>query len=87
MPASPSRPRCSAAAPRRSPAATSRAFFTTWLTGNRLPGDPGGGFWSIDSFEAEPENALIVAGTVKEADAQREAAEHLQRGIAAAGTT
>ena len=59
-----------------------KGFFTTWLTETGLPGDPGGGFWSIDSFEAEPEKALIVYGTVKEADAQREAAEHLQRGIA-----
>ena len=59
-----------------------KSFFTTWLTRTSLPGDPGGGFWSIDSFEAEPEKALIVAGTLKEADAQREAAEHLQRGIA-----
>ncbi len=59
-----------------------KSFFTTWLTENRLPADPGGGFWSIDSFEAEPEKALIVYGTVREADAQREAANHLQRGIA-----
>jgi hypothetical protein len=60
-------------------------FFRSWLTEARLPADPGGGFWSIDSFEAEPERALIVYGTVKEADAQREAAEHLQRAIAQRG--
>jgi hypothetical protein len=59
-----------------------RGFFTPWLTEPRLPADPGGGYWSIDSFEAEPERALIVFGTVKETDAQREAAEHLQKGIA-----
>jgi hypothetical protein len=59
-----------------------QSFFTHWLTEPRLPADPGGGFWSIDSFEAEPEKALIVFGTLKEADAQREAAEHLQKGIA-----
>jgi hypothetical protein len=59
-----------------------RAFFTPWLNEPRLPADPGGGFWSIDSFEAEPEKALIVFGTLKDADAQREAAEHLQKGIA-----
>jgi hypothetical protein len=59
-----------------------KGFFTTWVTETSLPVDPGGGYWSIDSFEAEPEKALIVAGTVKEADAQREAAEHLRRGIA-----
>jgi hypothetical protein len=59
-----------------------RSFFTPWLNEPRLPADPGGGFWSIDSFEAEPEKALIVFGTLKEVDAQREAAEHLQKGIA-----
>jgi hypothetical protein len=59
-----------------------RGFFTPWLSEPRLPADPGGGYWSIDSFEAEPEKALIVFGTLKEADAQREAADHLQRGIA-----
>jgi hypothetical protein len=59
------------------------SFFSTWLTGKGLPADPGGGIWSIDAFEAEPERALIVYGTVKESDAQREAAEHLQRAIAA----
>jgi hypothetical protein len=61
---------------------SSQAFFAPWLTEPRLPDDRGGGFWSIDSFEAEPEKALIVYGTLKEADAQREGAEHLQRGIA-----
>jgi len=59
-----------------------QGFFTPWLNEPRLPADPGGGYWSIDSFEAEPERALIVFGTLKEADTQREAAEHLQKGIA-----
>jgi hypothetical protein len=59
-----------------------RDFFIPWLTEPRLPGEAGGGFWSIDSFEAEPEMAVIVFGTLKESDAQREAAEHLQKGIA-----
>lgn len=58
------------------------AFFQSWLTAKGLPADPGGGSWSIDSFEAEPERALIVYGTLKDASAQREAAEQLQRGIA-----
>jgi hypothetical protein len=39
------------------------------------------GFWSIDSFEVEPEQSLIVYGTLMESEAQREAAGLLQRGI------
>ncbi len=58
------------------------SFFDAWLKDRGLPDDPGGGFWSIDSFEDEPERAVIVFGTLKEADAQREAAELLQRQIA-----
>jgi hypothetical protein len=39
--------------------------------------------WSIQSFEDEPEHALIVYGTQREARANREAAELLQRNVAA----
>jgi hypothetical protein len=54
---------------------------------SRLGGDvrarwESGHFWSIDSFERQPEETLIVFGTLKEADAQREAAALLQRKIA-----
>ncbi len=63
-------------------------FFDSWLKGQGLPDaaarpvTSSASVWSIDSFEVEPEAALIVYGTLKEADAQREAAEHLQRAIA-----
>jgi hypothetical protein len=39
-------------------------------------------FWSVDSFERQLEKALIVYGTVAEADVQREAAQRLQRKLA-----
>jgi hypothetical protein len=39
-------------------------------------------FWSVDSFERQPDKALIVYGTLAEADAQREAAVALQRKLA-----
>jgi hypothetical protein len=35
--------------------------------------------WSIHSFEKEPDRALIIYGTLKEAAAQKEAAELLQK--------
>ena len=41
-----------------------------------------GRYWSVDSFEREIEETLIVYGTVAEADAQREAALALQRKLA-----
>ena len=56
-------------------------FFTPWMDETGLPGKPRGGFWSIDSFEKELDQSVIVYGTLKESDAQREAAEHLQRQI------
>jgi hypothetical protein len=59
-----------------------KPFFDSWLKETGLPNGQGGGFWSIDSYEAEPEKALIVYGTVKEATPQREAAERLARAIA-----
>src|SRR5262249_26926850 len=60
-----------------------KPFFREWLTKTGLPAGPKSGFWSVDSFEAEPEAAVIVYGTLKESDAQREAADRLQRQIAA----
>ncbi|HEV3121147.1 MAG TPA: hypothetical protein VGY53_04565, partial [Isosphaeraceae bacterium] len=57
------------------------ALFDTWLKGKGLPATFPGGTWSINSFEAEPEKALIVYGTRKDSAAQREAAERLQRAI------
>jgi hypothetical protein len=59
-----------------------KPFFDSWLKETGLPTGQAGGFWSIDSYEAEPEKALIVYGTVKEATPQREAAERLARAIA-----
>ena len=65
--------------------ATGRAldgFFDSWLSNSDVAARAGGGFWSIDSFEEEPERALIVYGTLGDRGAQREAAEALQRKIA-----
>jgi hypothetical protein len=61
-----------------------------WLNGDalsRLGADvrsrkSSGRFWSIDSFERQLDKTLIVYGTVAESDAQREAAESLQRKLA-----
>jgi hypothetical protein len=76
--------------------ATTEAFFTAAEKANGKPltairaayravgppcPDTGEGIWSIDSFEVEPERSLIVYGTLKEADAQREGAILLQRQI------
>jgi hypothetical protein len=38
-------------------------------------------FWSVDSFDRQPDRSLIIYGTLKEADAQREAAGLLQEKI------
>ena len=56
-------------------------FFREWLDGTGLPGKDRGPSWSVDSFEVELDRAVIVYGTVKESDAQREAASRLQRQI------
>jgi hypothetical protein len=58
------------------------AFFHSWLSGGDSAARVRGGFWSIDSFEEEPERALIVYGTLGDRAAQREAAEALGRKIA-----
>ena len=34
--------------------------------------------WSIFSHEVEPERVMIVYGTLRDKDAQKEAAQHLQ---------
>jgi hypothetical protein len=41
-----------------------------------------GRFWSVDSFERQLDKAMIVYGTIAEADSQREAAQSLQRKLA-----
>ena len=56
-------------------------LFHGWLTQPFPPDLPTTGVWSIDSFEAEPDKAIIVYGTLKESDAQREAGLRLQRQI------
>ena len=64
------------------PGAGLTGFFNKWLDAKGLPNDSDDGIWAIDSFEVEPERALIVYGTVKETTPQREAAERLQRQVA-----
>ena len=59
-----------------------REFFAKWLDETGLPGAAPGGTWAVDSFEEEPEKALIAYGTLKEARANREGAERLRKGIA-----
>ncbi|WP_435009287.1 C45 family autoproteolytic acyltransferase/hydrolase [Tundrisphaera lichenicola] len=58
-------------------------FFTPWLDETGLPGTTPPETWAVDSFEEEPEKAVIVYGTLKEANANREAATRLQTAIAA----
>jgi hypothetical protein len=58
-----------------------RDFRHKWLETRSPLGDVGPS-WSIDAFEEDPEHTLIVAGTLKEAPSQREAAGHLQERIA-----
>lgn len=56
------------------------SLFDPYLVGT--PQLPAGGTWAINSFESEPERTLIVYGTLKEASAQKEAAQLLQHKIA-----
>src|SRR5262249_30401031 len=51
-----------------------------WLDRNSAPDI--GNIWSIYSFEVEPEQALIIYGTLGDRAAQREAAQLLQRTVA-----
>jgi hypothetical protein len=60
-----------------------KEFFGRWLDETGLPDANEGGTWAVDSFESEPEKALIVYGTVKDVHANLEAARRLQHGIAA----
>jgi len=55
-------------------------LFAAWL--DRKSPDFSGDAWTVYSFEAEPEAAVIVRGTLGDRAAQREAAEHLQRTLA-----
>jgi Phospholipase B len=57
-------------------------FFDLWLDQTGLPDDPDVGVWAVDSYEWEPEKALIVYGTVKDFHANSEAARRLQRSVA-----
>jgi hypothetical protein len=57
-------------------------FFDRWLNETSLPGGTNASTWAVDSFEDEPEKALIVYGTTKDVHANGEAARRLQRGIA-----
>ncbi len=60
-------------------------IFDPWLTRTGLPGVSNEAlaknYWSVDSFEDEPEKALIVFGTLKDVHAHEEAAERLQQAI------
>ncbi len=58
-------------------------FFGRWLDEPGLPDAPEGGTWAVDSFQVEPEKSLIVYGTLKDVQANAEAAQRLRRGIAA----
>jgi hypothetical protein len=55
-------------------------ILSAWLDRNSAP--ESGNVWSIYSFEVEPEQALIVYGTLGDRAAQREAAQLLQRALA-----
>jgi len=57
------------------------SLFEPYCTGKGRSNSPATGYWSIFSFEKEPDTALIVYGTLKDRSAQREAAEHLARKI------
>jgi hypothetical protein len=57
-------------------------FFEPWLKGTAPANATAGSFWAIESFEVEPQHALIVYGTLGDRHSQREAADVLQRAIA-----
>ncbi len=57
-------------------------FFSRWLDETGLPDDRGEGTWAVDSFQEEPETALIAYGTLRDVQANREAADRLRQGIA-----
>jgi hypothetical protein len=64
--------------------ATGHALPDLWRRWLDESPDAGPAVWSITAFEEEPEQSLIVYGTQKEAPANREAAQLLQRRVAAA---
>ncbi len=62
------------------------ALFDPWLKGTGSLEPARESFWSVDSFEAEPEKTIIVYGTRQDRAAQREAADMLERKIARRGS-
>ncbi len=58
------------------------SLFEPWLTGKGTLEPSTENFWSIDSFEIEPQKSLIVYGTLADRAAQRDAADRLERKIA-----
>jgi hypothetical protein len=54
----------------------------TWFAPHASKPQPLDNPWTIYSFEAEPEQAIIVYGTLADRAAQKEAAELLQRAVA-----
>ncbi len=61
------------------------SLFDPWLSGT-ADKSSAENFWSCDSFEAEPKEAIIVYGTLGDREAQREAGELLQRRLARRGS-
>jgi hypothetical protein len=57
-------------------------LFDPWISGKGTLESTQENFWSVDSFESGPENALIVYGTLADREAQRETADLLARKIA-----
>lgn len=62
------------------------SWFDRWLNRELARDYRASGAWGIESFELEPDKALIVYGTLHDVHAQREAAELLQRKIARRGS-
>jgi hypothetical protein len=53
-----------------------------WLAPQAVPAPSASNLWTIYSFETEPEQALIIYGTLGDQAAQKEASSLLQRGLA-----
>ena len=58
------------------------SVFDRWMKAGADEALAAGHFWSVDSYEIEPEKALIVYGSKQDIHLQREAATLLQRKIA-----
>ncbi len=69
------------AAAEKSHGASLAEFFDRVLKEQTASVERSTGFWSIDSFEAEPDKAVIVYGTLNDRAAQRESADLLQTAI------